>query len=76
MNSISSDSVFQAKYEKIDVLCNNADVVTKDGYDIQMQTNHHASHFLLTKESLPLIQKSTDGRAVNHSSMARKGGAL
>ena len=64
----------KSKYDKIDVLCNNAgvmaleDVATKDGYDIQMQTNH-LSHFLLTKELLPLIQKSTDGRIVNHSSM-------
>ena len=73
--------VIKSKYEKIDVLCNNAgvmaleDVATKDGYDIQMQTNH-LSHFLLTKELLPLIQKSTDGRVVNHSSIARKGGPL
>ncbi len=71
----------KSKYDKIDVLCNNAgvmaleDVATKDGYDIQMQTNH-LSHFMLTKELLPLIQKSTDGRIVNHSSMARNGGPL
>jgi NAD(P)-dependent dehydrogenase (short-subunit alcohol dehydrogenase family) len=71
----------KSKYNRIDVLCNNAgvmalkDVSTKDGYDIQMQTNH-LSHFLLTKELLPLIQKSSDGRIVNHSSMARLGGPL
>ena len=71
----------KSKYDRIDVLCNNAgvmaleDVATKDGYDIQMQTNH-LSHFLLTKELLPLIHKSTDGRIVNHSSMARSGGPL
>jgi NAD(P)-dependent dehydrogenase (short-subunit alcohol dehydrogenase family) len=71
----------KSKYDKIDVLCNNAgvmaleDVATKDGYDIQMQTNH-LSHFLLTKELLPLIKKSTDGRVVNHSSMARFGSPL
>lgn len=71
----------KSKYDKIDVLCNNAgvmaleDVATKDGYDVQMQTNH-LSHFLLTKELLPLIQKSTDGRVVNHSSMARSGSPL
>jgi len=39
----------------IDVLCNNAGVMaledqaTKEGYDVQMQTNH-LSHFLLTRE--------------------------
>ena len=71
----------KSKYDRIDVLCNNAgvmalkDMATKDEYDIQMQTNH-LSHFLLTKELLPLIQKSTDGRIVNHSSMARQGGPL
>jgi hypothetical protein len=73
--------VIKSKYNRIDVLCNNAgvmaleDVATVDGYDIQMQTNH-LSHFLLTKELLPLIQKSSDGRIVNHSSMARQGGPL
>ena len=71
----------QSKYQKIDVLCNNAgvmaleDMATKDGYDIQMQTNH-LSHFLLTKELFPLLQKSDDGRIVQHSSMARHGGPL
>jgi NAD(P)-dependent dehydrogenase (short-subunit alcohol dehydrogenase family) len=71
----------QAKYQKIDVLCNNAgvmaleDVATKDGYDVQMQTNH-VSHFLLTKELFPLLRKSEDGRIIQHSSMLRKGGPL
>ena len=74
-------NTIKSNHDKIDVLCNNAgvmaleDVATKDGYDVQMQTNH-LSHFLLTKELLPLIQKSTDGRVVNHSSVARKGGPL
>jgi NADPH:quinone reductase-like Zn-dependent oxidoreductase len=73
--------IIKSKYDRIDVLCNNAgvmaleDVATKDGYDIQMQTNH-LSHFLLTKELLPLLQKSNDGRIVNHSSVARNGGPL
>ncbi|CAE7330811.1 ENV9, partial [Symbiodinium pilosum] len=46
----------------VDVLCNNAGVMaladeaTKDGYDVQMQTNH-LSHFLLTKEIFPLLEK-------------------
>mmetsp|Transcript_35072 Transcript_35072/g.72279 ORF Transcript_35072/g.72279 Transcript_35072/m.72279 type:complete len:353 (+) Transcript_35072:75-1133(+) len=67
----------------LDVLCNNAGVMafpdqaTKDGYDIQMQTNH-ISHFLLTRELLPLLQKTASGpageaRVVNHSSLAREG---
>jgi len=68
-------------YDVIDVLCNNAavmalqDLATKDGYDIQMQTNC-LSHFLLTKELFPLLKKSKEARIVNHSSNARLGGPL
>jgi len=73
------------KYDSLDVLCNNAgimamnDTATKDGYDSQMQTNH-LSHFLLTKELFPLLNKAADlrgeARVVNHSSIARKGKLL
>jgi NAD(P)-dependent dehydrogenase (short-subunit alcohol dehydrogenase family) len=68
----------QAKHDRLDVLCNNAavmalpDQATGDGYDVQMQTNS-ISPFLLTKELLPLLRKSDDGRVVNHSSGARLG---
>mmetsp|Transcript_22153 Transcript_22153/g.27967 ORF Transcript_22153/g.27967 Transcript_22153/m.27967 type:complete len:343 (+) Transcript_22153:68-1096(+) len=78
-------STIKSKYESVDVLCNNAGVMaledkaTKDGYDVQMQTNH-LSHFLLTKELLPLlkkaIQKNGEARICNHSSEARHGSAL
>ena len=67
--------------DKLDVLCNNAGVMalpdqaTKDGYDVQMQTNV-LSHFLLTKELFPLLKQSDDGRIVNHTSMARRGPPL
>ncbi|MEL6180369.1 MAG: SDR family NAD(P)-dependent oxidoreductase [Myxococcota bacterium] len=70
-----------SNYEQLDVLCNNAGVMalkdqaTKDGYDVQMQTNC-LSHFLLTKELFPLLLKSDDARIVNHSSQARLGGPL
>jgi NAD(P)-dependent dehydrogenase (short-subunit alcohol dehydrogenase family) len=71
----------QAKCDNLDVLCNNAgvmafeDLATKDGYDVQMQTNH-LSHFLLAKELFPLLLRSGDARIVHHSSMARHGGPL
>jgi NAD(P)-dependent dehydrogenase (short-subunit alcohol dehydrogenase family) len=71
----------KSKYDTIDVLVNNAGVMalkdqaTKDGYDVQMQTNV-LSHFLLTKELFPLLKNSKEARIVNHSSMARLGGPL
>ena len=68
--------------EGLDVLCNNAgvmaleDVATADGFDVQMQTNH-LSHFLLTKELFPALEKAaelrSEARIVNHSSVARFG---
>ena len=74
------DSI-KSKYDKIDVLVNNAGVMalkdqaTGDGYDVQMQTNV-ISHFLITKELFPLMKKSEQARIVNHSSMARLGPPL
>lgn len=75
----------QFKETGVDVLCNNAGVMaladeaTKDGYDVQMQTNH-ISHFLLTKEIYPLLLKGAElrgeARIVNHSSAARMGKPL
>jgi NAD(P)-dependent dehydrogenase (short-subunit alcohol dehydrogenase family) len=51
------------------------DVATKDGYDVQMQTNH-LSHFLLTEELYPLLQRAKElrgeARVVNHTSEARR----
>ncbi len=71
----------KSKYDVLDVLCNNAgvmampDVATKDGYDVQMQTNC-ISHFLLTNGLFQLLKKSAEARVVNHSSMARLGPPL
>lgn len=68
----------RGKYERLDVLCNNAGVMalpdkaTKDGYDVQMQTNS-ISPFLLTSELFGLLRASEDGRVVNHTSAARRG---
>jgi len=83
----SFDSVNQgiekilSQVDCVDVLINNAavmalcDEATADGYDVQMQTNA-LSHFLLTKRLFPLLQKSNQGRIVNHTSMARMGAPL
>ena len=61
-------------------LANNAGIMalpnkaTKDGYDVQMQTNH-LSHFLLTQQLFSLLKKGSEkhgeARIVNHSSAAR-----
>ncbi|HEY2405022.1 MAG TPA: SDR family NAD(P)-dependent oxidoreductase [Polyangiaceae bacterium] len=67
-----------SKFDVLDVLCHNAGVMalpdqaTKDGYDVQMQTNS-ISPFLLTKELFPLLRGSQEARIVNHTSLARKG---
>ena len=73
-------SAIRKKYDKLYCLANNAGVMamddeaTKDGYDIQMQTNH-LSHFLLTAELFSLLEAEAnaceDARIVNHSSIAR-----
>lgn len=77
---LSASKEIKAKYTKLYCLSNNAgimatpDEITGDGYDKQMQTNH-LSHFLLTKELLPLLEVSSkedgDARIVQHSSVAR-----
>jgi len=66
--------------EGVHVLANNAGVMalpdeaTGDGFDVQMQTNH-LSHFLLTRELMPLLERAAEAdgeaRVVNHSSGAR-----
>ena len=76
----ASSKVKELCPEGVNVLCNNAgvmalkDIATQDGFDIQMQTNH-LSHFLLTSELMPLLEKaantSGEARVVNHSSIAR-----
>ena len=68
----------QFKDQGIDVLCCNAGVMaladeaTKDGYDVQMQTNH-LSHFLLVKELMPLLETAAGlrGEARRGSSTTR-----
>jgi NAD(P)-dependent dehydrogenase (short-subunit alcohol dehydrogenase family) len=64
----------------LDALVNNAGVMalpdarTVDGYDVQMQANH-LSHFLLTRELMPALERAAalrgEARVVNHSSGAR-----
>lgn len=69
-----------AKNDGLDFLVCNAgvmalkDIRTKDGFDVQMQTNQH-SHFLLTQGVWKSIVQATNtrgaARVVTHSSSAR-----
>lgn len=66
------------RYEKIDVLINNAGVFmnekeySRDGYEMTFAINHLA-YFLLTGLLLDLIKKSDYARIVNVASMAHAG---
>ena len=72
---------FKEKYNKLDLLINNAGVMippyskTKDGYELQFGTNH-LGHFALTGLLINLLQKTNDSRIINVSSAAHKYGNL
>lgn len=80
--SIKKFSVaFKIKYDKLDVLLNNAGIMTtpyfltKDGLEAQNGTNHFG-HFLLTGLLFDLIKKTPGSRIVNVSSSAHKQGKM
>lgn len=72
---------FHAKHNVLDVLVNNAGVVTvkrqttADGFEAMMGVNH-LGHFLLTNLLLDTIVRSPQGRIVNVSSGAHKIGRI
>ena len=72
---------FAKKYSRLDVLLNNAGIMTtpyfltKDGLEAQMGTNHFG-HFALTGQLFELIKKTPGSRVVNVSSMAHKQGKM
>ncbi len=69
------------KYERLDVLINNAGVfvtdfqLTKDGYELQWGVNHLAT-FLLTNLLLDLLEKSSPSRVITVSSAANFKGQI
>ncbi len=69
----------QLKFEKIDVLINNAGTwemvfkESKDGIELNFQTNH-LSPMLLTLNIIPLLKKSGNARIINTSSGAHRRG--
>jgi len=72
---------FKAIYTKLDLLINNAGVMippyskTKDGFELQMGTNH-MGHFALTLQLLDLLNQTEGSRIVNVSSAAHKYGNI
>lgn len=72
---------FKEKYKRLDVLLNNAGIMTtpyfltKDGFEAQMGTNH-LGHFALTGLLFDLLKKTSDSSIVNVSSSAHKQGKM
>ncbi|MBM7112448.1 SDR family oxidoreductase [Archangium primigenium] len=74
-------SDFRARHSRLDVLINNAGVVTlkrqttRDGFELQLGTNH-LGHFLLTLLLLEPLRRAPQGRVVNLSSGAHQVGDI
>jgi len=68
-------------YERLDILINNAGIMmcpyskTKDGFEIQMGTNH-LGHFALTGYLMPLLKKTKGSRIVVTSSTGHRFGNI
>lgn len=73
--------VFLSKYERLDILINNAGVMmppyslTIDGFETQFATNY-LGHFLLTGLLLPVLERTPDSRIISLSSNAHKSGTI
>jgi NAD(P)-dependent dehydrogenase (short-subunit alcohol dehydrogenase family) len=74
-------SKFKEKYNRLDILLNNAGIMTtpygltKDGFEGQMGTNH-LGHFALTGQLLDMLKSTAGSRVVNVSSNAHKYGKM
>ncbi len=80
--SIKSFSTeFHKKYKQLDVLVNNAGIMTtpynstKDGFESQIGVNHFG-HFLLTSLLFDVLKKTKSSRIVNTASIAHRFGSL
>ncbi|MGH3401431.1 MAG: oxidoreductase [Streptosporangiaceae bacterium] len=71
----------QARYDRIDVLINNAGVMdtphrtTQDGFELQLGVNH-LGHFALTGLLLPQLLKAAGSRIVTVSSISHRDGTI
>ena len=72
---------FKKEFTALHFLVNNAGVMmppygqTKDGFDIQMGTNHFG-HFALTGLLFPILSKTKDARIATVSSMVHRAGNI
>ena len=79
IKSFASD--FLKKYNRLDVLLNNAGIMmspyglTKDGFESQIGTNH-LGHFALTGHLIEILKRTKNSRVVNVSSNAHKFGKI
>ncbi len=68
-------------FDRLDILINNAGIMmcpyskTKDGFEIQMGTNHFG-HFALTGRLMPLLKSTINSRIVATSSVAHNMGNI
>lgn len=80
-NVLTMAGELKARYERLDVLLNNAGVfmnhkvLTSDGLETTFAVNHLAP-FLLTNELLPLLKETPSSRVVTVSSIAHRNGAI
>jgi NAD(P)-dependent dehydrogenase (short-subunit alcohol dehydrogenase family) len=74
-------SEFSSKYNRLDILLNNAGVMftpkmtTKDGFEFQNGINH-LGHFALTAKLFPIIKDTKNARIVNVSSIGHTFGNM
>lgn len=72
---------FQSRYERLDVLMNNAGIMqpprmeSPQGYEIQFAVNH-LGHFYLTYRLYDILKRTEGGRVVTQSSIAHLQGKI